>query len=49
MKALVFDASALLALLFDEPGAAAVEPLMQRAAEKEQALVPRLRPRSLGR
>jgi ribonuclease VapC len=39
MKALVFDASALLALLFDEPGAAAVESLMQRAAEKEQAML----------
>jgi len=38
-EALVFDASALLALLFDEPGAAAVESLMQRAAEKEQAML----------
>ena len=39
MKALVFDASALLALLFDEPGAEAVEALMHRAAEKEQAML----------
>ena len=39
MKALVFDASALLALLFDEPGAGAVESLMHRAAEKEQAML----------
>jgi ribonuclease VapC len=39
MKALVFDASALLALLFDEPGAEAVEGLMHRAAEKDQQIL----------
>ncbi|MEY2878031.1 MAG: hypothetical protein RLZZ15_411 [Verrucomicrobiota bacterium] len=35
MKSLVFDTSALLALLFDEPGAAEVETLMHRASEKD--------------
>jgi predicted nucleic acid-binding protein len=39
MKALVFDASALLALLFDEPGAAAVEILMHHASEKERPML----------
>lgn len=39
MKALVFDASALLALLFDEPGAEAVEALMHRASEKDQPML----------
>lgn len=39
MKALVFDTSALLALLFDEPGAGAVEALMHRASEKEQPML----------
>lgn len=39
MKALVFDTSALLALLFDESGAEAVETLMHRAAEKEQPML----------
>jgi len=39
MKAVVFDASALLALLFDEPGAEAVEALMHRASEKEQSML----------
>lgn len=39
MKALVLDTSALLALLFDEPGAEAVETLMHRAAEKDQAML----------
>ncbi len=39
MKPLVLDASALLALLFDEPGAASVEALMHRAAEKEQLML----------
>lgn len=39
MKALVFDTSALLALLFDEPGAAAVETLMHRASEKDQPML----------
>ncbi len=39
MKALVFDTSALLALLFDESGAETVEALMHRAAEKEQPML----------
>jgi len=39
MKALVFDASALLALLFDEAGAEAVEALMHRASEKDQPML----------
>lgn len=39
MKALVFDNSALLALLFDEPGAEAVEALMHRASEKDQPML----------
>lgn len=39
MKAAVFDASALLALLFDEPGAAEMETLMHRAAEKDQPML----------
>ena len=39
MKALVFDTSALLALLFDEPGAEAVEALMHRASEKDQPML----------
>lgn len=39
MKALVFDTSALLALLFDEPGAEAVEALMHRASEKDQPIL----------
>ncbi len=39
MKPLVLDASALLALLFDEPGAEAVEALMHRAAEKDQPIL----------
>jgi predicted nucleic acid-binding protein len=39
MKAFVFDASALLALLFDEPGAEAVEKLMHSASEKEHAML----------
>jgi predicted nucleic acid-binding protein len=39
MKALVFDASALLALFFDEPGAAEVETLMHRAAERDQPML----------
>jgi predicted nucleic acid-binding protein len=39
MKPLVLDASALLALLFDEPGAEAVEVLMHRAAEKDQPML----------
>lgn len=39
MKPLVLDASALLALLFDEPGAEAVESLMHRAAEKDQPIL----------
>ncbi|MBI3885282.1 MAG: PIN domain-containing protein [Opitutae bacterium] len=39
MKPLVFDTSALLALLFDEPGAEAVEALMHRASEKDQPML----------
>jgi len=39
MKVLVFDSSALLALLFDEPGAGVVEALMHRASEKEQPML----------
>ena len=39
MKALVFDASALLALLFGEPGAETVEALMHRASEKDQPML----------
>ncbi len=39
MKAVVFDTSALLALLFDEPGAETVEALMHRASEKEQPML----------
>ena len=39
MKVLVFDSSALLALLFDEPGAEIVEALMHRASEKEQSML----------
>ena len=39
MKALVFDTSALLALLFGEPGAATVEALMHRASEKDQPML----------
>ena len=39
MTAVVFDTSALLALLFDEPGAEAVEILMHRAAEKEHPML----------
>ena len=39
MKVLVFDSSALLALLFDEPGAEVVEALMHRASEKEQPML----------
>ena len=39
MRVLVFDASALLALLFDEPGAEIVETLMHRASEKEQPML----------
>ncbi len=39
MKPLVLDASALLALLFDEPGAEAVEALMHRAAERDQPML----------
>lgn len=39
MKALVFDTSALLALLFGEPGAETVEALMHRASEKHQPML----------
>ena len=39
MKPLVLDTSALLALLFDEPGAEAVEALMHRATEREQPML----------
>ena len=39
MKALVFDTSALLALLFGEPGAETVEALMHRASEKDQPML----------
>ncbi|MBL9216963.1 MAG: PIN domain-containing protein [Opitutaceae bacterium] len=39
MRPLVFDASALLALLFGEPGAEAVEILMHRASEKDQPML----------
>ncbi len=39
MRPLVLDASALLALLFDETGAEAVEALMHRAAEKDQPIL----------
>lgn len=39
MKPLVLDASALLALLFDEPGAENVETLMHRAADKDQPVL----------
>ena len=39
MKPLVLDASALLVLLFDEPGAESVETLMHRAAEKDQPML----------
>jgi predicted nucleic acid-binding protein len=39
MKPLVFDTSALLALLFGEPGAETVEALMHRASEKDQPML----------
>jgi ribonuclease VapC len=39
MKPLVLDASALLALLFDEPGAEIVEALMHRAADRDQPIL----------
>lgn len=39
MKPLVLDASALLALLFDEPGAGTVESLMHRASEMDQPIL----------
>ena len=39
MKVLVFDSSALLAFLFEEPGAGAVEALMHHASEKEQPML----------
>lgn len=39
MKPLVLDASALLALLFDEPGAESVEATMHRAADKDQSML----------
>ena len=39
MKALVFDTSALLALLYDEPGAEAVEALIHRASAKFQPML----------
>jgi PIN domain nuclease of toxin-antitoxin system len=35
VKTTVLDASALLALLFDEPGAEKVENLLQQAAEAD--------------
>lgn len=39
MKTTVLDASALLALFFDEPGAEKVEQLLQLAAEADQPLL----------
>lgn len=39
MRPLVFDTSALLALLFGEPGAETVEALMHRASEKDQPML----------
>lgn len=39
MKPLVLDSSALLTLLFDEPGAETMEAIMHRAAEKEQSML----------
>lgn len=39
MKAVVLDASALLALLFDEPGAGVVEALMHSASEREHPIL----------
>lgn len=39
MKPLVLDSSALLTLLFDEPGAESMEALMHRASEKDQPML----------
>lgn len=39
MKPLVLDSSALLTLLFDEPGAETMEAIMHRAAAKEQPML----------
>lgn len=39
MKPLVLDSSALLTLLFDEPGAEAMEAIMHRAAAKDQPIL----------
>ena len=39
MKTIVLDASALLALFFDESGAERVETLLQRAAEADKPLL----------
>lgn len=39
MKTTVLDASALLALFFDEPGAEKVETLLQHAAEADKPLL----------
>ncbi|PYI85126.1 MAG: VapC toxin family PIN domain ribonuclease [Verrucomicrobia bacterium] len=39
MKTAVLDASALLALFFDEPGAEKVESLLQQAAEADKPLL----------
>lgn len=38
MKPLVLDSSALLTLLFDEPGGEAMEAIMHRAADKDQPM-----------
>src|SRR5450759_5062867 len=38
MKAVVLDASALLALLFDEPGAEKIENLFNQAAEADKTM-----------
>ena len=39
MKAAVLDASALLALFFDEPGAEKIEELLHQAAEADKPLL----------
>jgi predicted nucleic acid-binding protein len=39
MKPLVLDSSALLTLLFDEPGAESMEAIMHRASEKDQPML----------